>query len=438
MKLIKILFVICLLLTFNQVTLFAQKTTIIHSGKLLSVPGDGVLSNQTIVVEKGQITAVLSGFINPEDLGYNQENADLIDLKQQFVMPGFIDMHTHITGERDPNKTPHEWTTLNDQDAAFQTIPFLEITLNSGFTTVRNLGADYKNINAIKRAIQKGYINGPRIISSNGAISATGGHGDSHGYRYEISNAFEKSVGVCDGADDCRRAVRAKVKQGADVIKITATGGVLSNTAAGVGQQLTDDEMVSIVETAHSLGRKVAAHAHAAEGINAALRAGVNSIEHGSYLDDESVQLFNKTNAYLVPTLLAGVALGEEMEVNDKIPPAILQKITQVIPVVEASFKRALNGNVNIAFGTDSGVSKHGTNAREFELMVNYGMDNEEAIKTATVNASELLGMSNRIGTIEKGKAADIIAVNGDPLVDIKLLQDVQFVMKEGTVYKSN
>ena len=438
MKPLKTLLVFCLILTITHVGVFAQKTTVIHAGKLLSVPGDGVLTSQTIVIEKGKITAVLNGYINPIDLGYSQEDSDLLDLKEHFVMPGFIDMHTHITGERDPNKTPHEWTTLNDEDAAFQTIPYLKITLNSGFTTVRNLGANYKNINAIKRAIQKGYIDGPRIISSTGAISATGGHGDSHGYRSEISNAFEMEVGVCDGADDCRRAVRAMVKQGADVIKITATGGVLSNTAAGVGQQLTDDEMVSIVETSHSLGRKVAAHAHSADGINAALRAGVNSIEHGSYLDDESVQLFNKTNAYLVPTLLAGVSLSEEMEVNDKIPPAILQKIIQVIPVVEASFKRALNGNVKIAFGTDSGVSKHGTNAREFELMVKYGMDNEEAIKSATINAADLLDMSNQIGTIEKGKIADIIAVDGDPLQDIKLLQDVQFVMKEGTVYKNN
>lgn len=437
MKTFKQVLVFCSLLIITSGTIIAQDTTIIHAGKLLAIPGNGALENQTIVIEKGKITAVSNGFLNPTDLGFDKENCEIIDLKEQFVMPGFIDMHTHITGERDPNSNPHEWTTLNDEDFAFRAIPYLEITLNSGFTTVRNLGADYKNINAIKRAIQKGYIEGPRIISSNGAISATGGHGDQHGYRSEIANAFDKNVGVCDGADDCRRAVRAKVKQGADVIKITATGGVLSNTAAGVGQQLTDDEMVSIVETAHSLGRKVAAHAHAADGINAALRAGVNSIEHGSFLDDESVTLFNKTNAYLVPTLLAGVHMSEEMEVNKNIPPAIVDKITEVVPVVEASFKRALKGNVNIAFGTDSGVSKHGTNAREFELMVNYGMDNEEAIKSATINAAALLDMSSQIGTIETGKSADIIAVDGDPLTNIKLLQDVQFVMKEGKVYKN-
>jgi imidazolonepropionase-like amidohydrolase len=437
MKIFKTVLIFCLIVSISQVNLFAQKTTIIHAGKLLAVPGNGVTTTQTILIEKGKITAVLNGYLNPIELGYSQENYELVDLKEQFVMPGFIDMHTHITGERDPNKNPHEWTTLNNEDNAFQSIPYLEITLNSGFTTVRNLGADYKNINAIKRAIRKGYIEGPRIISSNGAISATGGHGDSHGYRSEISNAFEKNVGVCDGVDDCRRAVRAKVKQGADIIKITATGGVLSNTAAGVGQQLTDEEMVSIVETAHSLGRKVAAHAHAADGINAALEAGVNSIEHGSFLNDESVILFNKTNAYLVPTLLAGVHMSEEMEVNKNIPPAIVAKIKEVVPAVEVSFKRALKGNVNIAFGTDSGVSKHGTNAREFELMVIYGMDHEEAIKTATINAAALLGMSSEIGTIETGKTADIIAVDGDPLSDIKLLQDVQFVMKEGKVYKN-
>lgn len=437
MKKLKQALVLSLILIITSGTIFSQETTIIHAGKLLAIPGNGALENQTIVIEKGKISAIMNGFLNPSDLGYTQENCQLVDLKEQFLMPGFIDMHTHITGERNPNNNPHEWTTLNDEDFAFRAIPYLEVTLNAGFTTVRNLGADYKNMNAIKRAIQKGYIKGPRIISSNGAISATGGHGDSHGYRSEIANAFEKSVGVCDGADDCRRAVRAKVKQGADVIKITATGGVLSNTAAGVGQQLTDDEMTSIVETAHSLGRKVAAHAHAADGINAALRAGVNSIEHGSFLDDESVILFNKTDAYLVPTLLAGVHMSEEMEVNKNIPPAIVTKIKQVVPAVEASFKRALKGNVNIAFGTDSGVSKHGTNAREFELMVNYGMNNEEAIKTATINASELLGMSNQIGTIEAGKSADIIAVEGDPLSDITILKNVQFVMKEGKVYKN-
>jgi imidazolonepropionase-like amidohydrolase len=437
MRLFKTTLFIAFILLNMQSNLNAQNITIIHAGKLLAVPGEGVITEKTLIIENEVISSIKDGFLSPTDLGFTNDSVKLVDLSKKFVMPGFIDMHTHITGERDPKKNRHQWTTLNDEDFAFAAIPYLKITLDAGFTTVRNLGASYTNINAIKRAIQKGIIEGPRIIASTGAISATGGHGDFHGYKSEILDALDENVGICDGSDDCRRAVRALVKQGADVIKITATGGVLSNTSAGVGQQLTDEELLSIVETAHALGRKVAAHAHSADGINAALKAGVNSIEHGSYLNDESVKLFNKTNAYLVPTLLAGVWLSEEMEVNDNIPPAILEKIKQVVPVVEESFKRALKGNVNIAFGTDSGVSKHGANAREFVLMVKYGMDSEEAIKSATVNAAELLDLYDEIGSIENGKIADIIAVDGDPLTDINILLNVQFVMKSGLIVKN-
>jgi len=426
-------FLVLILIAFSSQ---AQDIKIIHAGTLLAIPGEKPLKERSILIENGKITAVKTGYISPSQSGFTEDKVTIIDMKNSFVMPGFIDMHTHITGERDPSANPYEWVKLEEADGAYRAIPYAKRTLDAGFTTVRNLGGDPNIMNALKRAIASGLVEGPRIFASTGAISATGGHGDFHGYNSQIMEMAGVDASICDGADDCRRAVRDMVKRGADVIKITATGGVLSNTAAGVGQQLTDDEMKAIVETAKSLGRKVAAHAHEAGGINAALRAGVNSIDHGSYLDDESVRLFKEKGAYLVPTLLAGVSVKEELAVNDKIPPAIAAKIRQVAPVVEASFKRALKGGVKIAFGTDSGVSKHGTNAREFELMVQYGMDENEAIKAATLVAAELLDMQNQLGSIEKGKFADIVAVDGDPLKNISLLKDIKFVMKEGTVYK--
>lgn len=427
------------ILTFLFIFVFSyslsaqDNISIIHAGTLLAIPGEAPRANQTIVIKNGAIESVHSGFKSSSELGF--DNAEVTNLKDKFVMPGFIDMHTHLTGERDPEANPHEWTTLNREDLAFKAMPYLKRTLQAGFTTVRNLGADAELIGAIQRATNKGLLEGPRIIYSGGAISATGGHGDSHGYRTEILE-LDENVGICNGADDCRRAVRARVKQGAGVIKITATGGVLSNTAAGLSQQLTNEEMRSIVEAANSLGRKVAAHAHAADGINAALRAGVSSIDHGSYLDDESVKLFLENDAWLVPTLLAGISVRDELVVNDQIPPAIVDKINTVVPVVEASFKRALNGGVNIAFGTDSGVSKHGENAREFEIMVDYGMSESDAIKTATLNAAELLGMKDQLGSIEQGKSADIIAVDKSPLENISELKEITFVMKGGVIYK--
>ena len=426
---------VCIVACLSIFSVEAQ-TTIIHAGTLLDVPGTNPKTQQTIVIERGIIKEVRAGYLQPAQLGLENPETTIIDLKDKFIMPGFIDMHTHITHERDPNANPHEWTTLEEADEAYKAIPYAKRTLMAGFTTVRNLGGDTHVMNALKRAIKNNLIIGPTIIASNGAVSATGGHGDFHGYKDAIHEMVGKDVSICDGSDDCRRAVRALVKSGADVIKITATGGVLSNTAAGVGQQLTNDEMEAIVAAAASLGRKVAAHAHEADGVNAALRAGVNSIEHGSYLNDESIKLFQKTGAYLVPTLLAGVSVYEELSVNPNIPPAIVEKIKQVAPVVEASFKKALKGNINIAFGTDSGVSKHGTNAREFELMVQYGMNENQAIKTATINAATLLGKEKIIGTLTPGMQADIVATNENPLEDISVLKNIAFVMKRGDVYK--
>ncbi|MBW3671928.1 MAG: amidohydrolase family protein, partial [Acidobacteria bacterium] len=335
----------------------AQSTTIIHAGQLLAVPGEPTLSSQTVVVRNGLIESVRSGYLDADQLGI--EDADVVDLKSSFVLPGLIDMHTHVTGERDPESNPHEWVTRYEASVALEATQYLERILDAGFTTVRNVGADHKVILPLKEAVEKEWIAGPRIIAAAGGVSATGGHGDMHGYRDDITALYPR-VGICDGADDCRRAVRALVKQGAELIKITATGGVLSNTAAGVGQQLTDDELKAIVETAHSLGRKVAAHAHAAGGINAALRAGVDSIEHGSFLDDESVRLFRKTGAYLVPTLLAGASIAEELEVNDDSPPAIKAKIAEVSPAMRAANPTVIliPGVGMIAWGKDKSESR--------------------------------------------------------------------------------
>jgi imidazolonepropionase-like amidohydrolase len=425
-----------LLFTACSIHANGSQVTIIHAGKLLAVPGDGVSLKKTIVIKDGVIADIKSGYLTAKALGFNANDVQVVNQKDNFVMPGLIDLHSHITGERNPSKNRHQWLTEVQADEAYNAIPYLHKTLQAGFTTIRDLGGDHKLLGAIKRAVAKGVIEGPSIIAATRPITPTGGHGDFHGYRTEVEQAFEASKGVCDGPADCTRAVRALIKQGADVIKITATGGVLSNTNAGVGQQLTDEELSAVVKTAHSLGRKVAAHAHAADGINAALRAGVDSIEHGSYLNNESVKLFKKTGAYLVPTLMAGVSVSEEMSVNPNIPAAIVEKINMVLPAVEKSFKRALKAKVNIAFGTDSGVSKHGLNAREFELMVQYGMGNEAALQSATVNAAKLLGKLSTIGTIEKGKQADIIAIEGNPLKDIKTMHNIGFVMKSGEVFK--
>lgn len=427
--------VFSLLLTFLTIPVYAQEQpTIIHAGRLMAVPGEPVQLNQTLLIKDGKINEIVDGFQTAEDMGFDQ--ASIVDLRKHTVLPGLMDMHTHVTMERDPKANPYAWVTKLTGDQLLESLPFLERTLMAGFTTVRNVGADYKLILPLKRAAAQQLIVGPRIIAAAGGVSATGGHGDFHGYRPKIEEAFGNDIGICDGEDDCRRAVRALVKRGAEVIKITATGGVLSNTAAGVGQQLTDDELDAIVKAATSLGRRVAAHAHESDGINAALRAGVSSIEHGSYLNEESVQLFLENDAWLVPTLLAGTSVLEELEINEQIPPAIQEKIRQVGPQMESAFKLALQGGVKIAFGTDSGVSRHGDNAREFELMVNFGMDPVAAIRSATVETARLIDRSHDLGTLEEGKIADIIAVAGNPDEDISLLRSVDYVMKAGKTYK--
>ncbi len=411
------------------------QTTIIYAGKMLVGTDQDVKEQQTLVIEDNKIAAIKAGFLTKQQL--NLSDADVIDLKNQMVLPGLIDMHVHVTFERDAKRNPHQWVTEYEADYALRSLKYLKRTVNAGFTSVRDLGSSYQVIFPLKRAVERGDIVGPSIFAAGDMITPTGGHADMHGYRRDITKATEGGgLGVCDGADDCTRAVRDVIQSGADVIKITATGGVLSNTAAGVNQQFTDEELSAIVNTAHHLGRKVTAHAHGTEGIKAALRAGVDSIEHGSFLDKDTVKLFKKQDAYLVPTLLAGATVKEEVLNNPNMPKAIAEKVEFVAPKMEESFKLALKNKVKIAFGTDSGVSKHGDNAKEFELLVKYGMTPKQAIKSATVEAAKLLGQSDNLGDLSVGKQADIISVNMNVLDNISELSQVQFVMKGGKVLK--
>ncbi|GAA6151714.1 metal-dependent hydrolase family protein [Pseudoteredinibacter isoporae] len=406
-------------------------TQLIHAGTLLSVPGEKPLTQQSVIVKDGRIQAVKSGFIPVSEAG---KNAKLIDLKDSFVMPGLMDMHVHLQGELGPNNDS-ERLRMSDADVAMQSAHFAKKTLLAGFTTVRDLGAQSpQHIYALRDAIAKGWVEGPRVIASGG-VSVTGGHGDVDGMRHDLLEKYTSKT-ICDGPYDCRRATRRAIKFNADVIKITSTGGVLSDTNTGTGQQMANDELKEVVEAAHALGRKVASHAHAAEGINAALRAGVDSIEHGSYADKESIKLFRKTGAYLVPTLLAGDTVKQMAEKSNFMSEAIKAKAVRVGGDMMTNFARSYNAGVKIAFGTDSGVSRHGINAQEAVLMTKAGMTTMDVLESATVNAADLIDRSQDLGTLEVGKIADIIATDGNPLDDIKELLDVDFVMKDGKVFK--
>lgn len=416
-----------LFLLADNAAVAAGETTIIHAGTLLAVPGDAPRERQTIVIVDNLVAEVQEGFTNPETF---TGAVTFIDLSDKFVLPGLMDMHVHLLAELGPNSrldALQETTSMS----ALQGAMYARRTLLAGFTTVRDLGGEPEAIYALRDAIAAGTVPGPRVIAAGSSIAVTGGHGDVDGVKAELLTLWTPET-ICDGPYDCRRATRFAVKYGADWIKITATGGVLSDTATGTDQQMTDDELMEIMATAHGLGVKVAAHAHGTDGINAALRAGVDSIDHGSFLDDESVKLFRQTNAYLVPTLLPGHKIPAQMEGNPFFTDAIKQKALAASAASKASFGKALKGGVNIAFGTDTGVTKHGENAEEFALMVAAGMPPMAAIRAATVVAAELLDMSASIGTIEAEKFADIIAVDDNPLDDITALENVSIVIKGG------
>lgn len=388
----------------------------------------------TIVVEKNKIVAVEHGFSSK--ISANPAPAiTIIDLKTKTVMPGWIDMHVHLEFETSPNRQI-EGFTYNPADYAYQSVHFAEVTLLAGFTTVRDLAGSGVNI-SLRNAINKGWIKGPRVYTAGKAISTTGGHIDpTNGYRKDLMGNPGPVEGVADGADECRQAVRQRYKEGSDLIKITATGGVLSVAKSSSNPQFTQEEVKAIVETAKDYGFKVAVHAHGAEGMKRAIRAGVNSIEHGTLMDDETIALFKQYGTWYVPTLTAGAAVADSAKIPGYYPALVTPKALEIGPQIKATLAKAYKAGVKIAFGTDAGVYKHGMNWLEFGLMNEAGMPVMETIKAATINAADLLGEKDKLGSIEAGKLADIVAVEGDPLKDVKVFGKVVFVMKNGIVYK--
>jgi len=408
----------------------ANARTIVHAGRLIDGRHPTVRTQVSIIVDEGKIVDVVDGFVAapPGD--------EVIPLADHTVMPGLMDMHTHLAFQLSRESYSEEFF-LNPTDYALRAAYFARKTLLAGFTTVRDLGDDGMTTVSLRNAIRKGFVEGPRIFTTGKAIATTGGHADpTSGWCQALHGDPGPLEGVINGPDDARKAVRQRYKDGVDLIKITATGGVLSLAASGDNAQFTDDELRALVQTAKDYGFTVAAHAHGAEGMKRAVNAGVNSIEHGTYMTDEIMKLMKKNGTYYVPTILAGVTVTEMAQQKDFLPEIVRPKAARIGPQIEGTFTRAYQSGVKIAFGTDAGVSPHGDNAREFELMVECGMPPMTAIRCATIEAARLLRVDDRLGSVEKGKIADLVAVVGDPTENIALMRDVKFVMKEGVVYK--
>lgn len=406
----------------------AQKI-LIHCGNFIDGKSDNVQSQITIVVEANKIVAVQKGFSKPAS------DEKLIDLSQKTVMPGFIDMHVHLEGETNKDQNLQRFT-LNDADIAFRSTLFAKKTLMAGFTTVRDLGGTGVNI-ALRNAINQGTVPGPRVFTAGKSIATTGGHADpTNSYRKDIMGDPGPKEGVINSPEEARQAVRQRYKDGSDLIKITATGGVLSLAKDGSGPQFTDEELKAIIETAKDYGMHTAAHAHGAEGMKRAVLAGITTIEHGTKMTEEVMDLMKQKGTYYVPTVTAGRFVAEQAKVPGYYHPLVVPKALEIGPQIQETLRKAYKRGVKIAFGTDAGVFPHGENGKEFAYMVEAGMPPMEAIKSATIVNAGILGISDKIGTLEVGKSADIVASDENPITNIKTLEKISFVMKEGMVYK--
>jgi imidazolonepropionase-like amidohydrolase len=427
---LNILFCFCLLISGTSVS--SAKVTVIHAGQMLDVNTKNMLTEVTVVIENNKIKKVEQGY---REVG---EGNDLIDLKDYTLMPGLMDMHVHLSTVLSPTFFMEKFV-MDSADYAFRSTKYAKDTLMAGFTTVRELGDQDHNVTiALRDAIKSGYVIGPRIYTAGKGLATLGGLADpTNGLRLEFMGEPDFVEGVINGPIEARRAVRQRFKEGADVIKLNVTGGSINQGRGGFGSQWMQDELDAVVETAKEYGMSVAAHAHTPVGIIRAAKAGVDSIEHGTYMNDEALKTMKKHNTAYVPTMSAMKWITEKAKEKGDLPAEVRAKSENMGTQIDITVSKAYKKGLRIVFGTDAGVYPHGINAREFEYMVNAGIPPMTALLSATIETAKLLRIEDQLGSIEAGKLADLVAVLGDPLQDIRLMQDIKFVMKDGVIYKS-